>query len=76
MRDFKSRLGYLQITEKVICIMMEKLDRIAELNTEMQAILTLLTDGESYIRLNKKHLDSMLHSLLNNTETINRELLD
>ncbi len=56
--------------------MVEKLDRIAELNTEMQAILTLLTDGESYIRLNKKHLDSMLHSLLNNTETINRELLD
>ena len=55
--------------------MMEKLDRIAELNTEMQAVLTLLTDGESYIRLNQKHLDSILHSLLYNTEIINRELL-
>lgn len=76
MRDFKSRLGYLQITEKVICIMMEKLDRIAELNTEMQAILTLLTRDENYTELEHQLLDSALQRLLNNSASINQELLN
>lgn len=56
--------------------MMEKLDRIAELNTEILAVLTLLTRDENYTELKHQLLDSVLKRLLNNSVSINQELLN
>ncbi|GEN40789.1 hypothetical protein PNI02_02550 [Pseudoalteromonas nigrifaciens] len=55
---------------------MEKLDRIAKLNTEMLAVLTLLIRDENYTELKHQLLDSALQRLLNNSESINQELLN
>ncbi|WP_171037457.1 hypothetical protein [Pseudoalteromonas sp. S558] len=55
--------------------MMDKLDRIALLNTEMLAVLTLLTNEENYTQLKHQLLDTVLHRLLDNSESIHNELI-
>lgn len=52
-----------------------KLDRIAELNAEMVAVLTLLTNQESYTKLKHQYLDTVLNRLLDNSESIHNELI-
>lgn len=66
--DVSHKIGILNI--------MEKLDRIAKLNTEMLAVLTLLIRDENYTELKHQLLDSALQRLLNNSESINQELLN
>ena len=55
--------------------MMDKLDRIAQLNTEMLAVLTLLTADENYTELKPQLLGSVLYMLINNSESIHTELV-
>ncbi|KPZ59509.1 hypothetical protein AN389_02655 [Pseudoalteromonas sp. P1-7a] len=56
--------------------MNEKLDTIASLNMEMIAVLTLLTNNEKYRDLQPKLLDSVLHRMLDNSLSINKEILN
>lgn len=56
--------------------MTEKLDRIAYLNTETLAVLTLLTNGDNYKMLKHQFLDVLLHKLIENCELIHQELIN